>query len=96
MGVALDVTRARAQLAGTRAQLIAARNERDRARLELARAAGLSLDSAIVLRDSLGPSAAEAPNVADAIAAAIRDRADLHAAAPGRRLRSPAPAAGGA
>ena len=41
VGVALDVTRARAQLAGTRAQLIAARSERDRARLDLARALGL-------------------------------------------------------
>src|SRR5262245_52414336 len=33
VGVALDVTRAESQMAGVRAQLIAARNERDRARL---------------------------------------------------------------
>ena len=37
-GVGLDVTRARSQLTGARTQLIVARNERDRTRVELARA----------------------------------------------------------
>jgi outer membrane protein TolC len=81
VSVALDVTRARAQFAGTRAQLIAARNERDRARLELARALGLTPDARLVLRDSLAPRTADpAPNEPEAIASAVRDRADLQAA----------------
>jgi len=42
-GVALDVTRARSQLTGARTQLIMARNERDRTRIDLARALGLPL-----------------------------------------------------
>ncbi|HET7295711.1 MAG TPA: TolC family protein, partial [Gemmatimonadales bacterium] len=41
MGIALDVTRAQAQFAATRAQLIAARTEHERARLQLHRALGL-------------------------------------------------------
>ena len=42
-GVALDVTRARSQLTGARTQLIMARNDRDRTRVDLARALGLPL-----------------------------------------------------
>ncbi len=53
VGIALDVTRARSQLAAVRAQLIAARNERDRARLELQRALSIPADSLIDLADSL-------------------------------------------
>ncbi|MDF1504279.1 TolC family protein, partial [Roseisolibacter sp. H3M3-2] len=44
-GVGLDVTRARAQLAAARAQLIGARNERDRTHLERLRALDLALDA---------------------------------------------------
>lgn len=58
VGIALDVTRARSQLAAIRAQLIAARNERDRAQLELKRALSLPADSSIVLTDSLAGLAA--------------------------------------
>lgn len=53
VGIALDVTRARSQLATIRAQLIGARNERDRARLELQRALSLPADSEVALTDSL-------------------------------------------
>jgi len=81
VGVALDVTRARAQLAGTRAQLIGARNERDRARLDLARVLGLPLSTSVVLRDTLAAvRLTEVPTEADAVAAGLRDRADLRAA----------------
>src|SRR6185437_1680012 len=45
VGITLDVTRAKAQVASTRAQLIAARNDRDRTQLYLLRALGLSLDA---------------------------------------------------
>ncbi|CAN5168887.1 TolC family protein [soil metagenome] len=42
-GIILDVTRARSQLTGARTQLIVARNERDRTRVDLARTLGLPL-----------------------------------------------------
>ena len=81
VGVALDVTRARAQVAATHAQLIAARNERDRSKLDLARAVGLPLTTSVVLRDTLATQArAAVPSESEAIAAAMRDRADLRAA----------------
>lgn len=53
VGIALDVTRARSQLASIHSQLIIARNERDRSRLELVRALSLSADTDVVLTDSL-------------------------------------------
>ena len=81
VGVALDVTRARAQLSGTRAQLIAARNERDRARLELLRSLGMPLTDSIRLRDTLDAGATIAvPTEAEAIQSALDGRADLRAA----------------
>ena len=54
VGIVLDVTRAQAQLAGIRAQLIASRNARDRAQLSLLRALNLPLSTTVILRDSLG------------------------------------------
>ncbi|HVT37551.1 MAG TPA: TolC family protein [Gemmatimonadaceae bacterium] len=82
VGIALDVTRARSQLAAARAQLIAARNERDRARLELHRALGLPLTSPLVLADSLIglPTDIEQVSEQDATDRAMRLRADLRAA----------------
>jgi len=76
-GVALDVTRARSQLTGARTQLIVARNDRDRTRVELARAMGLPLVT-LVLVDSLGalPAAASTTEEA-ALADALRGRSDL-------------------
>jgi outer membrane protein len=76
-GVGLDVTRARSQLTGARTQLIVARNDRDRTRVELSRALGLPLVR-LVLADSLASlplstSAAEAA----ALSAALTGRKDL-------------------
>jgi outer membrane protein TolC len=51
-GVALDVTRALSQLTASRAQLIGARNERARTRIDLARSLGLPLVN-LELADSL-------------------------------------------
>jgi outer membrane protein TolC len=82
-GVALDVTRAQSQLASARASLIAARNERDRARLDLSRIIGLPLDTRVRLADSLAAPPAEdvPPAEAAAVQRALAGRADLRAAA---------------
>lgn len=82
VGVALDVTRARAQLASARAQLIAARNARDGTRLDLVRALGLPLGTPISLADSLAslPVIDTIPGEAPAIELAMQRRPDLRAA----------------
>ena len=81
VGIALDVTRARSQLAATRAQIIVARNERDRALLELKRAMGLSLDAPLTMRDSLGalPEDPAEPDEAMALTKAGQARSDIRA-----------------
>ena len=90
VGIALDVTRAQSQLAAVRAQLIVARNDRDRTVLELKRAIGLPLDDRLTLGDSLAglpreDGAALRAMTADepALTASVRDalsgRADLRA-----------------
>ncbi len=81
VGIALDVTRAQSQLAGARAQLIGARNERDRSRLDLLRSLNLALDTPLELTDSL--AALLPPDVASEQAAvdnALRNRPELRAA----------------
>lgn len=81
VGIALDVTRAQSQLAGVRAQLIVARNDRARSRLELLRAVGLPLDAPVELVDTLGlPPAEPVPDEAQAVDVALRQRADVRAA----------------
>jgi outer membrane protein TolC len=82
VGVGLDVTRAQAQLANTRAQILAVRNDRDRARLELIRALDLPVDAPIVLADSLGGLAVDSAADAEpaALERALRDRPDVRAA----------------
>jgi outer membrane protein TolC len=81
VGVALDVTRALAQLSMTRSQLIAARAERDRERIALARAIGLPPDTPIVLGDTLPSGPAVLPDPGAALRTATAARADLAAAA---------------
>ncbi|MDB4874748.1 MAG: outer rane efflux protein [Gemmatimonadetes bacterium] len=81
VGVGLDVTRAQSQLAAARAQLIAARNDRGRVRLDLLRALNLPLDTRLELTDSL--ASLPLPEVADEVAAvdvAVRSRPDIRAA----------------
>ena len=78
-GIALDVTRSRSQLTGARTQLIMARNERDRTRVDLARALGLPLVR-LELADALS-SLPLAPAVSESasLTAASSNRKDLHA-----------------
>ena len=81
-GTGLDVTRAEAQAAGVRAQLIAARSERARARLELLRTMGIPLDVDVELADSLDQLAMtdSLPDANEATARALANRPDLRAA----------------
>jgi outer membrane protein TolC len=78
-GVGLDVTRAQAQLAATRSSLIAARNARDRARLDLLRSLALPVGTPIELSDSLSApvSTEPLPDEAALVAEALRNRPDL-------------------
>jgi outer membrane protein len=82
VGVALDVTRAQSQFASVRAHLIVARNERDRARLDLLRALGEPLTVNVTLADSLSRLDVRDTTIdeAGAIEAAMHARPDLRAA----------------
>lgn len=81
VGIALDVTRAESQLAGVRAQIIGARNERDRTLLELKRFLGLPSDAPVLLADSLAglPLNTVRPSESVAVRAAVEDRPDVTA-----------------
>jgi outer membrane protein TolC len=78
-GVGLDVTRAQAQLAATRASLIAARNARDHAHLDLLRSLSLPVGTPIDLADSLSTSETDQVPADEAalVAQAIRTRPDI-------------------
>ena len=76
-GVALDVTRAESQLVSIRSQLIGARVERDKARLDLRRAINVDLSQPIQLTDSLDAGDLVIPAERDALATAERLRPEL-------------------
>jgi len=78
-GVGLDVTRARSQLAATRASLIASRTARDHAHLDLMRSLALPMESDIILADSLTAAvrADSFPDEATLVAQALRNRPDI-------------------
>ena len=86
-GVGLDVTRARAQLSSTKANLIASRNGRDRAQLDLLRALSFPANTRILLADSLA-SATDAPATDEPalVILALNTRPDLRAEV--QRLRA--------
>jgi outer membrane protein TolC len=81
-GIALDVTRAQAQLASTRARLISSRAARDRSLIALVRALDLPAHTPIVLTDSLGKMDSSVALVDEATATqrALANRPDLKAA----------------
>lgn len=81
VGVGLDVTRAQSQLSGIHAQLISARGEAARSRLELIRAIGAPLDASIAIASPLQKMdiGGEIPDEAAAITLAMSRRADIEA-----------------
>lgn len=78
-GVGLDVTRAQAQLAATRAAFLSSRNARDHSHLDLVRALALPIGTEIVLTDSLSNRIASdaVADEATLVAQALRSRPDL-------------------
>ena len=84
VSAAIDVTRARTQLVVAAGALVVARNQRDRARIDLARALGIDPATPLALTDTLTArlGAADAPATPDsAIALAVARRPDLAAEA---------------
>lgn len=76
----IDLTRNEVNSAAVQIQLLVARNQRDRARLDLMRALNLPLSASPVLVDSLGTPAVDVPTVpADAVAFALEHRSDVQA-----------------
>ncbi|MBX9928634.1 MAG: TolC family protein [Gemmatimonadaceae bacterium] len=79
VGVALDVTRANSQYALARAQLLGARNELARARLDLASALGLAREQLPLLLPLSASTSAPLPTEAEAVQDALARRADIRA-----------------
>jgi outer membrane protein len=82
VSAAIDVTRARTQLVSAAGALLVARNQLDRARIDLARALGLDPWTPIEITDTLTAAlpVADLPTTADAIVAlALARRPDLAA-----------------
>lgn len=79
VGVRLDRTRAEAQVARTRAQLVGSATAVEQARLALLRAMDLPPWTTLLPRDSLGTPLAPVPTEPEATAFALEQRADLRA-----------------
>lgn len=81
VGIALDVTRAEAQLADARSRLISTRGERDRALLQLRRELEMAHNAPLVLVESLTlPAESDTTSDEDAIRTAFARRSDYKAA----------------
>ena len=78
-GTGLDITRAEVQVASERQRLIAAKEDRQTALLNLLRAMNVPLDVVVELTDPLSYKPADIPDPAKAIQAAIGNRPDLKA-----------------
>ncbi|MFZ5624035.1 MAG: TolC family protein [Gemmatimonadota bacterium] len=78
---AIDRTQNEVNFATARGQLVVARNERDRARLDLLRALFLPLDTEVPLPDDVAPAEQEAipTDPAEAVAFALAHRPELEA-----------------
>ncbi|HEX8903885.1 MAG TPA: TolC family protein, partial [Longimicrobiaceae bacterium] len=83
VATALDVTRARTQLAAAQGLLSVAQNQFDQAQVNLARAMGIDPRTPIALAEGLGPNTAAATVPADeaaALQAALANRPELRSA----------------
>jgi outer membrane protein len=81
VGTTIDVTRAQTQLVATRGALVVARNEAERARIDLVRSLGLAADTPVQLTDTLTATLplVELPDTRDALVTlALSRRPDLH------------------
>jgi outer membrane protein len=81
VGTTIDVTRAQTQLVAARGALVVARNEADRARIDLVRSLGLAADTPVEMTDTLAATlpTVELPDTRDAlITLALSRRPDLH------------------
>ena len=79
MATSLDVTRARVQLENERQRLLVARNDYNRAKLNLIRAIGLSFDVQLVLTDELEVVAIPKQTEKEALLVAQENRVELQA-----------------
>ncbi|MCA9463057.1 MAG: TolC family protein [Nitrospira sp.] len=77
MATSLDVTRSKVQLENVRQQLLVAENDRDRAKLNLIRAIGLSFDVSLTLTDEMSLVAVPDQTIAEALAVAQEHRTEL-------------------
>jgi outer membrane protein len=86
MATSLDVTRAKVQLENEKQRLLVARNEFDRAKLNLIRGMGLSFDIALVLTDELELRQMPDQTVKEALQIATENRVELKAQKKRERL----------
>ena len=77
MATSLDVTRSQVQLENVRQQLLVAENDRDRAKLNLFRAIGLSFDVTLILTDELSMIDVPDQTIGQALAVAQEHRTEL-------------------
>lgn len=86
MATSLDVTRARVQFENEKQRLLVAKNAKNRARLNLSRAIGLSFDVELVLTDKLTLTEVAPQTIRDAIHVAKENRVELKAQKKRKRL----------
>ena len=88
MATRSDVTRAKVQLENERQRLLVAENERDRAKLNLIRAIGLSFDVSLVLTDEMAMVSVPDQTMPEALAVANENRTELKVQKQRERLAS--------
>ncbi|MCB9776509.1 MAG: TolC family protein [Nitrospiraceae bacterium] len=88
MATSLDVTRAKVQLENARQRLLVAENDRDRAKLNLIRAMGLSFDVRLVLTDEMKLVNVSEQSIGEALQVAKENRTELKAQQNRERLAS--------
>ena len=79
MATSLDVIRAKVQLENEKQRLLVARNDHDRAKLNLIRAMGLSFNVSLVLTDELILHKVPEQTVEEALQIAMENRVELKA-----------------